>query len=51
MIKKIAFIIIVFCMTGCATIKDKSSGISKITDTCPPKSERTIKNILCKEAK
>tara|TARA_B110000196_G_C21042396_1_gene613148 strand:+ start:67 stop:222 length:156 start_codon:yes stop_codon:yes gene_type:complete len=51
MIKKISLIILTLSMVGCGTIKDKSSGISKITDTCPPKSERTIKNILCKEAK
>ena len=48
---KILLVILVFTMTACSTIKEKTSNIGKITDTCPPKSERTIKNILCKEAK
>ena len=51
MIKKISSIILVLCITACTTVKNKASGISKITDTCPPKAERTIKNLFCKEAK
>ena len=51
MIKKISLILLVLSVAACTTVKDKTSGISKITDTCPPKSERTFKNIFCKEPK
>ena len=51
MIKKIGLLILLFSITACATIKEKSSGLKKINDTCPPKTERTLKDILCKEAK
>ena len=30
-------------------MKEKTSGLKKINDTCPPKGERTLKNIFCKE--
>tara|TARA_B100000795_G_scaffold15674_1_gene10573 strand:- start:429 stop:584 length:156 start_codon:yes stop_codon:yes gene_type:complete len=51
MIKKICLLIILITMTACSTVKEKASGIKKIGDTCPPKSERTLKDILCKEIK
>jgi len=49
--KKIVIFILLASITSCASIKDKASGLKKIGETCPPKSERTLKNILCKEAK
>ena len=33
------------------TVKEKTSGLKKINDTCPPKGERTLKDIFCKEPK
>jgi hypothetical protein len=49
--KKILIMILLTSVASCASIKDKASGLKKIGDTCPPKSERTLKNILCKEPK
>ncbi len=51
MTKKIGLLILLLTMTACSTIKEKASGIKKIGDTCPPKSERTLTDILCKEDK
>jgi|TARA_B110000263_G_scaffold224761_1_gene215331 hypothetical protein len=49
--KKILMFIILASITSCATVKDKASSLKKIGDTCPPKAERTLKDILCKEPK
>ena len=51
MIKKIGLIILLLSITACSTVKETASGIKKIGATCPPKSERTLKNILCQEQK
>ena len=51
MIKKIGLLVLLLSITACATIKDKTSGFKSISDTCPPKGERTLKDIFCKEAK
>jgi len=51
MIKKIGLTILLLSMTACAAVKEKTSGFKKINDTCPPQSERTLKDILCKESK
>ncbi len=54
MIKKIAFAIVFVSLTSCATVKEKSSGLKEmgsIGKTCPPKDERTLKHIFCKEPK
>ncbi len=51
MIKKLAFIIILVSLTGCETIKQKTGDLKKPGDTCPPKEERTLKDIFCKEPK
>ena len=51
MIKKIGLFILLISITACATVKEKTSGFQGVTDTCPPKEERTLKNILCKEPK
>ena len=48
MIKKNVLIILLLSMSACATVKDKAS---KIFSECPPKAERTVKDILCKDAK
>jgi hypothetical protein len=50
-IKKFGFLVLLLSISACATVKEKTSGFQGITDTCPPKEERTLKNILCKEAK
>jgi hypothetical protein len=49
--KKILMFILLVSITSCASVKDKASGLKKIGDTCPPKDERTLKDILCKEPK
>jgi len=54
MIKKIAFTIMLISLTSCATVKEKTSGIKEmgnIGKNCPPKEERTLKHIFCKEPK
>ena len=51
MIKKIGLLVFLFSIAACATVKEKASGLKGITDTCPPKDERTVKDILCKEPK
>tara|TARA_A100001011_G_scaffold396515_1_gene494556 strand:- start:1103 stop:1258 length:156 start_codon:yes stop_codon:yes gene_type:complete len=51
MIKKLTLMIILISFTGCETVKEKAGGLKKIGDTCPPKEERTLKDILCKEPK
>ena len=51
MIKKFGILILFLTISACATVKEKTSGFKNINDTCPPKSERTLKNILCKEPK
>jgi hypothetical protein len=51
MIKKLMFTIVFLSLASCASVKEKASGLKKIGDTCPPKSERTLKDILCKETK
>ena len=41
-------------LTSCTTVKDKASGIKEmgnIGKECPPKEERTLKHIFCKEPK
>ena len=41
-------------LASCSTVKEKASGlkeIGKITKECPPKEERTLKHIFCKENK
>ena len=54
MIKKLAFILILLSLTSCETVKEKSSGVTEmgnIFKSCPPKEERTLKHIFCKEPK
>ena len=51
MIKKIGLIMLLLSIMACSTVKEKASGIKKIGDTCPPKSERTLKDLLCRETK
>ncbi len=51
MIKKIAILIILISFTGCESIKQKTGNLKKPGDTCPPKEERTLKDIFCKEPK
>ena len=56
MIKKILFIFVLISLTACETVKEKTSGIKvkdlgNISKECPPKEERTLKHIFCKEPK
>ena len=52
--KIITFVFIIFSLSACETIKDKT-GIKdmggSIAKECPPKGERTLKHIFCKEPK
>ena len=49
--KKILIIFALVSLASCSSIKDGTSGIKKMNDTCPPQDERTLKHIFCKEAK
>ena len=51
MFKKISLIILALSLGACESVKEKTGGLKGMTDTCPPKEERTLKNILCTEAK
>jgi len=56
MIKKIAFAFIFLSFTACETLKEKTSNIKikdvgNIAKECPPKGERTLKHIFCREPK
>ena len=50
-IKKFGLLILLISITACSSVKEKASGIKKIGDTCPPQSERSLKDIFCKEPK
>jgi len=48
--KKIIFIITAFfLLTACQTINEKTGNLKKPFSKCPPKEERTLKDIFCKE--
>ena len=55
--KKIAFVFIFFSLTACETLKERTGDIkikdvgSNIAKECPPKEERTLKHIFCREPK
>ena len=54
MIKKISIVFILSILASCTTVKEKTSGIKEmgsIGKDCPPKEERTLKHIFCKEPK
>ena len=54
MIKKILATVIFITLASCTTVKEKTSGIKEmgsIGKECPPKEERTLKHIFCKEPK
>ena len=54
MIKKILYAFVFIVLASCTTVKEKTSDlkeIGKITKECPPKEERTLKHIFCKENK
>jgi|TARA_Y100001970_G_C13923204_1_gene694478 hypothetical protein len=54
MTKKLLFIIIFVTLASCTTVKEKTSGLKdmgSIGKECPPKEERTLKHIFCKEPK
>tara|TARA_Y100001970_G_scaffold256986_1_gene335227 strand:+ start:1043 stop:1216 length:174 start_codon:yes stop_codon:yes gene_type:complete len=50
-------IFILFSLSACETVKEKTSGLkikdmgSGIAKECPPKEERTLKHIFCREPK
>ena len=49
--KKKLLLILLASINSCASVKEKASGLKKIGDICPPKDERSLKDILCKEPK
>ena len=51
MIKRLALIILLISLSGCETIKQKAGDLKKPGDICPPKDERTLIDIFCKEDK
>ena len=53
-IKKIILILFVLTLTSCTTVKEKAGGLKEMGNVrkeCPPKGERTLKHIFCKEPK
>ena len=51
MIKKIVLTFLLLSITACSTVKEKAGNLKKPGDVCPQKSERTLKDIFCKESK
>tara|TARA_B100000073_G_scaffold223148_1_gene185924 strand:+ start:622 stop:777 length:156 start_codon:yes stop_codon:yes gene_type:complete len=51
MIKKLVLIIVLISLSGCESIKQKAGNLKKPGDICPPKEERTLTDIFCKEDK
>ena len=54
MIKKLRFVITFILLASCSTVKEKAGGMKEmgsIGKKCPPKDERTLKHIFCKEPK
>ena len=54
MIKKIIYLTVFLALTSCASVKEKTSDLKEIGSIgkeCPPKEERTLKHIFCKEPK
>ena len=51
MIKKFGLLLLLISITACSSVKENVSGLKKIGDTCPPQSERSLKDIFCKEPK
>ena len=52
MIKKSLFIIVLITLASCSTVKEKTGSLKEmgnIGKECPPKDERTLKHIFCKE--
>jgi len=49
--KKVLLFILLASLTSCATVKEKTKGLGKIGDVCPPQDERTLSDIFCKEQK
>jgi len=48
---KLLMLILLTTIGACGAVKNTSGGIKKMYDTCPPKGERSLKHILCKEPK
>ena len=51
MIKKISLTVLLLSVAACSSIKEKAARLKNINDTCPPQSERSLKDIFCKESK
>jgi hypothetical protein len=49
--KKILLMILLLGFAACGTVKDKVGGFKPNTGECPPKAERTLSDIICKEPK
>ena len=51
MIKKIFMILITITLASCGSISDKAGKLKPNLGECPPADQRTVGDILCKEAK
>ena len=54
MIKKLLIMIVFITLASCSTLEEKASGMKEmgsIGKECPPKDQRTLKHIFCKEPK
>ena len=55
--KKFVFMFIFLSLTACETLKERTGDMkikdvgSNIAKECPPKGERTLKHIFCREPK
>tara|TARA_B100000780_G_C20671740_1_gene267365 strand:- start:290 stop:445 length:156 start_codon:yes stop_codon:yes gene_type:complete len=51
MLNKTIMIFITLILTSCGSISDKAGKLKPNTGECPPQAERTLSDIICKEAK
>ncbi|MDC1010772.1 hypothetical protein OAQ58_00580 [Candidatus Pelagibacter sp.] len=49
--KNIFIMVALLFFTSCGAVKDKVGGLKPNTGECPPKAERTLSDIICKEPK
>tara|TARA_B110000008_G_C16598167_1_gene415276 strand:- start:140 stop:289 length:150 start_codon:yes stop_codon:yes gene_type:complete len=47
--KKIILMILILSFTACSSVKNKVGGYTPNIGECPPKGERGISDIFCKE--
>ena len=51
MIKKLIIIFVTLTLTSCGSISEKAGKLKPNMGDCPPLDQRTVSDIMCKEAK